>query len=107
ATIGCRARMIVELATVVNSSDLNHSAKCVPRNTPEIMSSSQFFLDIFLNSARFIHTTGNNKRHAIYIRYILKIVDGALDHLTNIAANDITMIDTVNGNAIDGVFLLS
>src|SRR5699024_1506476 len=99
--------MIVELATVVNSSDLNHSAKCVPRNTPEIMSSSQFFLDNYLKSTRFIYYTGNNNRHAIYILYILKIVNGALDHFTNIAANDITMIDTVNGNAMDGVFLLS
>jgi len=40
------------------------------------------------------------------MRYILNIVDGALDHFTKIAANDITIIYTVNGSAIGGVVLV-
>src|SRR5699024_718009 len=105
ASIACKASIIVELATVVNSNDLNHNAKCIPRNKPEKPRRPHCFCDIFLNSSLFIHTTGNRNKHAIYMRYILSIVAGAADDFTNIAANDMAMIEIINENVIGGVLL--
>lgn len=100
-TIGCKARMIVELATDVNFNEPNHSAKCNAKNNPEKNNNIHCFWDIFRNSARLVQTMGNNKPEAIHMRYILEIVAGASDHFTKMAENDIAIIETTNGKTID------
>ncbi len=70
-TIGCKARMIVELATEVSFNNPNHSAKCNSRNNSEKNNNSHSFWDIFWNSSRLVQTKGNNKIAAIHMRYIL------------------------------------
>src|SRR3954470_1437469 len=57
-TIGCSARMMVELATVVNFKDPNQRTKCKAKKTPEKNKKNQSFFSIFLNSLRLLQTMG-------------------------------------------------
>lgn len=100
-TIGCKARMMVELATVVNFKDPNQRTKCRARKKPEKNKKNQSFFMILLNSLRFFQTMGTIKILANHIRYILKIEAGASDHLTKIAENEMAMIEMVSGSPID------
>lgn len=100
-TIGCKARIMVELATVVSFNDPNQRTKCRAKKKPEKNKKNQSFLTIFLNSLRFFQTMGTIKILANHIRYILKIEAGASDHLTKIAENEMAMIEMVSGSAID------
>lgn len=92
---------MVELATVVSFKEPNQRAKCKAKNIPEKNKRYHSLFEILLNSFLFIQTTGKSNKLARIIRYILKIVAGALDHFTKIAANEIATIETINGNTID------
>lgn len=92
AMTGCNVKIIVELATVVSFKDSNQRAKCIAKKKPEKNKNPQPCLVIFLNSWRRTHTNGEMSMLAISILYILMIVAGASDHLTNIAENDMKII---------------
>jgi len=100
-TIGCSAKIIVELATVVNLRELNQRAKWNAKKEPEKNKNAQSLLDSFLKSFLCIYTMGIIIRHASHIRYILKMVAGASDHFTKIAENEMAIIETSNGSPID------
>jgi predicted transposase YbfD/YdcC len=100
-TMGCKARIMVELATVVNFKEPNQRAKCKAKKRPEKNNKSQSLFRTLLNSSRFLHTIGSNKILANHIRYILKMEAGASDHFTKMAENDIAIIEMVSGMAID------
>src|SRR5699024_5047668 len=101
ATTGCKAIIIVELATVVSFKELNQSVKCMAKKKPEENKNNQSFFSILLNSVRFIHTIGIIKIVAKSMRYILSTDAGACDHLTNIAENETNIMAKINGRTID------
>ena len=100
-TIGCKARMIVELATVVSFNDPNQRTKCKDKKDPEKNKRNLSFFSMFLNSSRCFHTMGSIKILANNIRYILKTEAGASDHLTKIAENEMAIMEMVSGRAMD------
>ena len=97
ATTGCKVKIMVELATVVNFREPNQRAKCIAKKNPEKNKKPQSPLTIFLNSLRLIHTKGNIKILANNIRYILMIVAGASDHFTKMAENEIKIMANIIG----------
>lgn len=92
---------MVELATVVNFKDANHKRKCSAKKNPDPIRKYQSRVLILRNSLRFFQTIGSIKITIIHNRYILKIEDGAEDIFTKTAANEMAIMETANGSAID------